>query len=390
MTYSDFTLPGSLLEQLAQQGFDALPEMMRVLINTAMLAERQRFLAAAPYERCEERLAHANGFKPKTVTTRVGQLTLAVPQVREGGFYPQALEKGLRSERAFTLALAEMYVQGVSTRRVAAITEQLCGVEVSSSQVSAAAAQLDPLLANWRNRPLGLMPYLYVDARYEKVRQDGQVLDAAVLIASGVDPAGKRQILGVSVATSEAEVHWRSFFASLVERGLSGVQLIISDNHAGLGAARKAVFGGVPWQRCQFHFQQNAGAYVPKVEMRSEVAADIRSIFNANDGPAALARHKQVVEKYRSTASKLAGWLEENIGQSLTVFNFPAGHRRLLRTTNGLERVNQEVARRTRVARIFPNEASLLRLVSAILMEISEEWEGGKAYLTFEPEPAGT
>lgn len=389
MTHStDFTLPPALLEQLSEQGLDAIPEMIRILINNAMLAERQRFLNAVPYERTLERTAHANGFKPKTMLTRQGQITFEVPQVREGGFYPQALEKGLRSERALKLALAEMYVQGVSTRKVAAITEQLCGFEVTSSQVSAAAAQLDPLLEEWRNRRLGEIPYLFVDARYEKVRQDKQVLDAAVLIASGVDRAGKRQILGVSVATSEAEVHWRTFFSKLVERGLSGVQLIISDNHAGLGAARRAVFGGIPWQRCQFHLQQNAGAYVPKVEMRSEVAADIRSIFTAFDRSAAEARLKVVVEKYAQNASKLARWLEENIEQGLTVFSFPANHRRLIRTTNSLERVNQEVARRTRVARIFPNEASLLRLSSAILMEISEEWEGGKTYLTFETNPA--
>ena len=384
MTYqTDFTLPPALLEQLCEQGLEALPEMIRLLINAAMLAERQNYLAAAPYERSAERQAHANGFKPKTVTTRLGQITFAVPQVREGGFYPQALEKGLRSERALKLALAEMYVQGVSTRKVAAITEQLCGFDVSSAQVSRAAAELDAVLEAWRTRPLAAYPYVYLDARYEKVRQDGQVLDAAVLIASGVDQAGRRQILGVSVATSEAEVHWCSFFCSLVARGLSGVQLIISDHHAGLGAARKAVFGGIPWQRCQFHLQQNAGAYVPKVELRAEVAADIRSIFNATDRVAAESRLGQVVEKYRRTASKLAGWLEENIPQGLTVFNFPASHQQRLRTTNGLERVNQEVARRTRVVRIFPNEAALLRLTSAILMEISEEWEGGKVYLSF-------
>ena len=248
MTYTaDFTLPGSLLEQLTEQGLDAIPEMIRILINSAMLAERQRFVNAGPYERSNDRTAHANGFKPKTVLTRQGQITFEVPQVREGGFYPQALEKGLRSERALKLALAEMYVQGVSTRKVAAITEQLCGVEVSSSQVSAASAQLDPLLEKWRNRPLGQFPYVFVDARYEKVRVDGAVLDAALLIASGVDVAGKRQILGVSVATSEAEVHWRTFFSGLVARGLSGVQLIISDDHAGLGVARKAVFGGIAW-----------------------------------------------------------------------------------------------------------------------------------------------
>ena len=389
MTHStDFTLPPALLEQLSEQGLDAIPEMIRILINNAMLAERQRFLNAVPYERTLERTAHSNGFKPKTMLTRQGQITFEVPQVREGGFYPQALEKGLRSERALKLALAEMYVQGVSTRKVAAITQQLCGFEVTSSQVSAAAAQLDPLLEEWRNRRLGEIPYVFVDARYEKVRQDKQVLDVAVLIASGVDRAGKRQILGVSVATSEAEVHWRTFFSKLVERGLSGVQLIISDSHAGLGAARKAVFGGIPWQRCQFHLQQNAGAYVPKVEMRSEVATDIRSIFTAFDRSAAEARLKVVVEKYTQSASKLARWLEENIEQGLTVFSFPVQHRRLIRTTNSLERVNQEVARRTRVARIFPNEASLLRLSSAILMEISEEWENGKTYLTFETNPA--
>ena len=385
MTYTpDFTLPPAFLELLAEQGLEALPEMIRVLINTAMRAERQQFLKAAPYERSTERIAHANGFKPKTVLTRLGSIQFEVPQVREGGFYPSALEKGLRSERALKLALAEMYVQGVSTRKVAAITEQLCGTEVSSSLVSQAAAALDPLLAQWRERPLGVIPYLFVDARYEKIRQDGQIRDCAVLIASGVDQHGKRLILGVSVATSEAEIHWRSFLTSLVERGLSGVQLIISDDHSGLGAARRAVFGGVPWQRCQFHLQQNAAAYVPRVEMRAEVAADIRAVFNAPDLVAAQQQLRAIVEKYKKPASKLAEWLESNLPQGLTVFSFPAAHRRLIRTTNSLERLNQEVARRTRVARIFPNEASLVRLVSAVLMEISEEWEGGKVYLSFE------
>lgn len=385
MTYpADFTLPNAFLELLAEQGIEALPEMIRVLLNTAMRAERQQFLKAAPYERSSERIAHANGFKPKTVLTRMGSIQFEVPQVREGGFYPSALEKGLRSERALKLALAEMYVQGVSTRKVAAITEQLCGVEVSSSLVSQAAAALDPLLKAWRERALGVIPYLFVDARNEKIRQDGQLRDCAVLIASGVDTVGKRQILGVSVATSEAEIHWRTFLTSLVERGLAGVQLIISDDHSGLGAARRAVFGGVPWQRCQFHLQQNASAYVPRVEMRAEVAADIRAVFNAPDLGVAQQQLRAIVEKYKKTASKLAEWLERAIPEGLTVFSFAAAHRRLIRTTNSLERVNQEVARRTRVARVFPNEASLLRLVSAVLMEISEEWEAGKVYLSFE------
>jgi len=353
------------------------------MINTAMQAERQTHLGAAPYARSPERQGYANGYKPKTVMTRVGEVTFAVPQVRDGSFYPQALEKGLRSERALTLALAEMYVQGVSTRKVAAITEQLCGTAVSSAQVSRAAAQLDAVLNAWRTRPLGRCPYLYLDARYEKVRQDGQVRDAAVLVASGVDATGKRHILGVSVALSEHEVHWRAFLHSLVMRGLSGVQLVISDAHAGLQAARQAVLGGVPWQRCQCHLQQNAQAYVPRQDMKAAVAADIRAIFNAPTRVDADALLTKMVQKYATTAARLARWMETNLAEGLTVFAFPEAHRRLLRTTNGLERVNKEIRRRTRVVGIFPHEDACLRLVSAITMEISDEWEAGKAYLSF-------
>jgi transposase-like protein len=232
------------------------------------------------------------------------------------------------------------------------------------------------------------MPYLYYPegtrARYEKVRQDGQVRDAAVLIATGVDQAGRRQVLGVSVSLSEQEVHWRQFLQGLVARGLAGVQLVISDAHGGLQAARRAVFGGVPWQRCQFHLQQNAGAYVPRQEQRAEVAADIRAIFTALNQHEAEALLAKTVLKYAKTAPRLSTWLETAIPEGLIVFAFPAAHRRLLRTTNGVERLNKEIRRRTRVVSIFPNEASCLRLVSAILMEISEEWETGKTYLAFD------
>ncbi len=372
-----------MVEQLAANGLDALPDLIRIIINTAMQIERQQHLGVGPYERSPERQGYANGYKPKTVMTRVGDITFAVPQVRDGSFYPQALDKGLRSERALTLALAEMYVQGVSTRKVAAITEQLCGTSISSAQVSRAAAQLDTVLDAWRMRPLGVVPYLYLDARYEKVRQEGQVRDAAVLIASGVDSTGNRQILGISVALSEHEVHWRTFLQSLVVRGLSGVQLVTSDAHVGLQAARTAVLGGVPWQRCQFHLQQNAGAYVPRHDLKASVAADIRAIFNAANRSEAEALLAKTVQKYATSAPRLSSWMDSNIPEGLTVFAFPAAHRRLLRTTNGLERVNQEIRRRTRVVGIFPNEASCVRLVSAITMEISEEWEAGKAYLSF-------
>src|SRR3990170_8433969 len=385
MTYrEDFTLPAELLEQVQEQGLDVLPELIRVILNTAMPAERSEHLSAAPYQHTQERRGYANGFKPKTMRTRVGEITFAVPQVREGGFYPQALEKGLRSERALTLALAEMYVQGVSTRKVKAITEQLCGTSVSSDIVSRAAVQMDAELEQWRNRPLGEYPYLFLDAYYEQVREDGQVRDLAVLIAVGVNLAGKREILGVSVSLSEHEVHWRAFLESLKKRGLGGMQLITSDDHAGLRAARLAAFGGIPWQRCQFHLQQNAQAYVPHKYMQAEVAEDIRTIFNAPDRVTAEAYLAKTVQKYQHSAVRLSEWMAANIPEGLMVFSFPGAFRRLLRTTNGVERLHREVRRRARVVSIFPNQASCLRLVSAVLNEISDEWLTGRTYLTFE------
>lgn len=377
---SDYSLSPAMAEEIAHLGLDGIAEMVKVLVNTAMQAERSKYLQADEYERTEDRKGHANGYKPKTVQTRVGEITFAIPQVREGGFYPSALEKGLRSERALATTLAEMYVQGVSTRKVKEITEKLCGVEVSASQVSRATAQLDATLQEWRERPLGEVNYLYLDARYEKVREAGQVRDAAVLVATGITPEGVRQVLGVSVSLSEHETHWRAFLQSLKDRGLRGVQLVISDDHSGLGAARRMVFGSVPWQRCQFHLQQNAGAYLPRQSMRVEVAADIRAIFNAFDRKGAEELLQMAIQKYAKPAPRLSAWLEENLAQGLTVFDFPLEHRRTIRTTNSLERVNREIRRRTRVVGIFPNEAACLRLVSAQLMEISEEWQIGKRF----------
>ena len=377
---TDYSLSSALAEEIARLGLDAVPEMMRVFLNQAMQAERAKYLNAGEYERSEDRTGHANGYKPKTVRTRVGEITFAIPQVREGGFYPSALEKGLRSERALVTTLAEMYVQGVSTRKVKAITEELCGIEISASQVSRATALLDATLQEWRERPLGKVRYLYLDARYEKVREASQVRDAAVLIATGIDAAGERLILGVSVSLSEHESHWRAFLQSLKERGLHGVELVISDDHAGLGAARRMVFGSVPWQRCQFHLQQNAGAYLPKQSMRGEAAADIRAMFNAADRKNAEELLQAAVQKYAKTAPRLSAWLEENLAQGFTVFDFPLEHRRTIRTTNSLERINREIRRRTRVVGIFPNEASCLRLVSALLMETSEDWQIGKKF----------
>jgi len=378
------TIDGAV-ELLKTNGFDGLAEAVTVLLNSAMVAERSDHLRAAPYERSSERVGYANGYKDKAMKTRLGTLSLKVPQTRDSEFYPHSLERGLRSERALLLAIAEMYVQGVSTRRVKKIVEELCGTDISSTQVSRAAAELDDLLEGWRCRDLEGYPYLVLDARYEKVRQGGQVLDAAVLIACGVDNDGNRDVLGCSVSLSEAEVHWRTFLAELKNRGLCGVELIVSDAHEGLKAARKAVFPSVPWQRCQFHLQQNAGQYVPKMALRATVAADIRSIFNAPDRDEANLLLEKFLSRYATSAPKLVAWAEEALPEGFTVFELPSSHRRRLRTTNLLERVNEEIKRRTRVARLFPNEASCLRLVSAILMEISDDWQtADKRYVVFE------
>jgi transposase-like protein len=379
------------LESLVSNGLDGMGEALRILMNEAMKMERSEFLQAAPYERSQERMGHANGFKDKTVRTRVGEIALQVPQVRGlpadlVGFYPQSLEKGLRSERALKLAIAEMYVTGVSTRKVAQITQELCGFDVSSTQVSRATALLDEELDAWRTRPLGEIPYLVLDARYEKVRHGGSVVDVALLLAIGVQADGKRSVLGVSVSLSEAEVHWRTFLTSLLERGMHGMRLLVSDDHAGLKAARQATLPSVPWQRCQFHLQQNAQAYVPKAAMRSEVAQAIREVFDAPNRQEADRMLGLLVDRYRKSAPALAEWAEENIPEGLTVFQLPKAHRLRLRTTNGLERLNREIKRRTRVASLFPNETSLLRLASALLVEIDEEWQTGKVYLNMKSE----
>lgn len=382
----DATTIDEVLKHLTETGFDGMAGAIEILLNEAMKLERSEFLRAGPYERRADRQGYANGFKPKGMKTRVGDLRLAVPKVRGldehvEPFYPNALERGLRSERALTLAVAEMYVNGVSTRKVANVTKELCGLEISSSQVSRAAKLLDEELESWRNRPLGEYPFLILDARYEKVRHGGQVRSIALLCAIGVDAAGKRSVIGVSTSLSEAEVHWREFLRGLVQRGLEGTRLITSDDHQGLNAARQAVLPGVPWQRCQTHLQRNATGYVPRVDMREPVAAAIRAVFNAPDLYEAERLLAKAVESYQESAPRLASWMEDNIPDGLTVFALPVHQRRRLRTSNAVERLNRELKRRTRVATLFPNEASLLRLASAVLVEISEEWETGRIYL---------
>lgn len=374
----------ALVEELGQQGLHGLSELLSRLFNELMKTEREQVLQAGPYERTEARKGYANGFKDKMIQTRFGKLELQVPQTRGIAFYPQCLEKGERSERALKLAIAEMYVQGVSTRRVAPIAKELCGFELSSTQVSRVATILDEELEKFRKRNLGHIIYLYLDADYQKVRYDGQVRNIAVLKAVGVNKDGFREVLGISCSLSEAEVHWRVFLEDLLSRGLKGVELLISDDHSGLRAALRAVLPSIPWQRCLFHLAQNAQAYVPSIAMRGEIAQAVRDIYQALDRQEAEKRIKETAQKYEKRAPKFCKWLEENAIEGMTFYSRPRAHWKKIRTVNVVERLNEEIKRRTRVARLFPNEASCERLVTAVVAEIHEEWISEKRYLTLE------
>ncbi len=282
---------------------------------------------------------------------------------------------------ALTLVVPEMYVKGVSTRKVKAVTELLCGFEVSSSDVSRATALLEDDPAAWRTKPIGETPHLILDPRYERVRHGGAVIDCAVLVAVGIGADGKRRVLEARVSLSEAEVHWRDLLASLKARGMIGVRFAVSDDHAGLKATRRAELPSAPWQRCQFHVQRNAAGRIPQVAMRKELAHAIRSIFKAGDRAAADARLAEVVKANKVRAPPLAEWLENAILEARTIFTVPESHQRLLRTVNGLEYLNKQIKRRTG---LFPNDNSLLRLVSAVLAEISDDWQTGRIYLAME------
>ena len=381
------TAIAAVMEQLMAEGPQAMAQVMTTLMNLAMRMEREQFLGAGHYERSLGRHGYANGTKSKKIDTPAGTLTLDVPKTADTPkpFFPQSLERGRRSCRAVMLAAAEMYVKGVSTRAVEKVLAEF-GIEgLSSTQVSRAAALLDEELKAWRNRPLGCFRYLFLDARYEKTREHGVADDCAVLSAIGIDPAGKRRVLGVSVAFSEAEVHWRAFLESLVARGLQGVEFITSDDHSGLKAARQAVLPGARWQRCQFHLAQNAIHHAPNQAIRKTIGDELRAVWDTQNLGSAQEELKRLVAKYRSSAPKLAGWLENNVPEGLAVFKLPKQHWRPMRTSNPIERsIQQELKRRTRKIRVFPNEASLVRLVSAILVEIDEQWAASqKPYVNF-------
>lgn len=380
------TTSDELINILLSSGLsDGLPTIAEKLLNTAMLLERCQHLKAQPHQRVEQRTGYANGFKSRSYNSTLGKLAVEVPQVRDCSepFHTSLFEQGSRSDRALKSAIASMYIQGVSTRRVTKILETMCGgLQVSSTQVSKLTAELDEEFTLWRERPLPEIAHLIVDATYYKVRIDGSVRDCATLIAIGVRrDDGKRMVLGVSCALSEAEVHWREFFNQLKGRGIGIPDSVTSDAHSGLKAALKSTFNASPWQRCQFHLQQNAQSYVPKESMKKEVASTIRGIFNSSDLNRAQSALDEAVAKYASTAPKLANWMEENLPEGFTVFNLAEPLRKRLRTSNMCESLNSSIKRRTRVVGLFPNEASLQRLVTAVIMEISEGWETGSTYI---------
>lgn len=375
----------ALWQESSENGKDALRETLRVVIQEVLEEEIGAYLRARPYERTEERMGYRNGYKPRTLRTRVGGLEIMVPKDRDGNFQTELFERYQRSEKALVLAIAQMYVSGVSTRKVKAITEALCGLEISRSQVSVLTRKLEEEIEAWRNRRLEkLYPYIVADARYEKVRHDGHIVSKGVLIVVGVSEEGEREILGTWVAHGETDSTWSQAFEELKERGLRGVRYVVSDDDKGLRGALEKNFPGVLWQRCQVHFVRNILGQVRRND-RKRVLALLRGITESPTVELARRNLGEAVEALARDYPEVSEMLEEHGEEVLTVYSLPEPHRKKMRSTNMLERLNEELKRRTRVVRIFPDDGSCLRLVSALAMEVSEEWEGRK-YLDMEVE----
>jgi putative transposase len=359
-----------------------LKEIVERVLQGLLEAEMTEHIGAAPYERTQDRKGQRNGYKPRTLRTRVGTLNLAVPQDRQGAFSTRLFARYQRNEKALCLALMQMYVEGLSTRKVKEVTEELCGTSFSKSLVSQLASSLDSELEAWRNRRLEAeaYPYLYVDARYEKVRVDGRVVNQGVLLVSAVRDDGMREILGVEVADTESEATYHELFRSLKRRGLSGVELVVSDDHEGLKSALARHFQGASWQRCQVHYARNLLGMVGYAR-RKDLAEGLRGVFAARSREVAVQLASELATRWRGSHPKVSEHLEEHIEECLSCLAFPEGHRRRIRTTNGLERLNQEIKRRSRVVRIFPTREACLRLVAALAIEQSEEWVTGRRYL---------
>lgn len=366
------------------QDVDFLKEGVRVLTQALMEVELSQQLGAERHERTRERRGYRNGYRDREWDTRVGTLELQVPRVRDGGFVPSLLEPRKRAERALLAVVQEAYVHGVSTRRVDDLVKALGLDGISKSQVSRICQELDGEVQRFRTRRLAEhYPYVWLDATYLKTRQEGRVVSVALVIAIGVTPSGEREVLGFEVGPSEEGSFWQQFLRGLVERGLTGVQLVTSDAHEGLKGAIAAVLQGASWQRCRVHFVRNALALVPK-GMQEMVAATIRTVFAQPDAPSAHEQWRRVADGFRPRFPKLADLLDGAEEEILAYLPFPREHWRQLWSTNPLERLNKELKRRTNVVGIFPNQDAALRLAGAILIEQHDEWQVGRRYFSAE------
>lgn len=359
---------------------EAFSKLLEEIFNQVLLSQSTEQIGAQPYERTEDRTAYRNGFRDRQLTTRVGTLTLRVPRHRNGHFSTELFARYQRSEQALVLAMMEMVINGVSTRKVEQITEELCGKKFSKSTVSALCKNLDPMVEAFRTRPLHChYPFLMVDAIYVKVRENGRIQSRGLLIAIAVNEEGHREIIGFQLANSESESSWGELFSSLKDRGLKNVDLVTSDDHKGLVNAVRRHFQGTSWQRCQTHFSRNMLDHTPKA-LQPEVKEELRRLYESVDLESARKVRDQIIKTYESKAPKATALLDEAFDDITAVLALPLKYRKRLRTTNGVERLNQEIRRRERVIRIFPNAASVIRLMGALLMEHDEKWQTGRKY----------
>jgi putative transposase len=363
---------------------EAFSKLLEEIFNQVLLAQSTEQLGAEPYERTEGRTAYRNGVRERQLTTRVGTLTLRVPRHRNGQFSTELFMRYQRSEQALVLAMMEMVINGVSTRKVESITEELCGKKFSKSTISTLCKNLDPMVNAFRTRSLkSHYPFLMVDAIYVKVRENKRIQSKGLLIAIGINEEGYREVIGFQLANSESENSWGEFFGSLKERGLKDVHLVTSDDHKGLVNAVRKHFQEASWQRCQTHFSRNMLDHAPKA-LQPEIKEDLGRLYESVDLESARKVRDQIIAKYEAKAPKATDLLDEAFDDITAVLSLPLRYRKRLRTTNGVERLNEEIRRRERVIRIFPNEASVIRLMGALLMEQDEKWQTGRRYFDME------
>ena len=381
ITITEELLHGLFLSNGKDETFSKLLEE---IFNQVLLAQSTEQLGAEPYERTEGRTAYRNGTRERQLTTRIGTLTLRIPRHRNGQFSTELFMRYQRSEQALVLAMMEMVINGVSTRKIESITEELCGKKFSKSTISTLCKNLDPMVNAFRTRPLkSHYPFLMVDAIYVKVRENKRIQSRGLLIAIGINEEGHREVVGFQLANSESENSWGEFFGSLKERGLKDVRVVTSDDHKGLVNAVRKHFQGASWQRCQTHFSRNMLDHAPKA-LQPEIKEDLGRLYESVDLESARKVRDQIITKYEARAPKATSLLDEAFDDITAVLALPFRYRKRLRTTNGVERLNEEIRRRERVIRIFPNEASVIRLMGALLMEQDEKWQTGRKYFDME------